>query len=316
MIAAAVLPVLIGERHRWVPMRDRMRRLMIGALAAAYPVVAAVLGASSLSVYTGDKTAGGRITGAIDAWSEPLGSRGRFVLALAVVLVGWLFVRDASLRLGLGVGALALTVLLSPVALGVFERLGVAPTAWRFVWMLPVALIAGLVIDAAGRRRVLSLALIAAFAVLLPFGSGGSGTKVTRNVLTRPAWDLDIAQRDAAERLVRLVDDGDLVAAPQRISLLVPTVSSTVYVASPRRNYTLRLGDTVGRRFRAKDRLTITEALGGKDTAAGEIERIIEDLSIDAVCATSRKDELVEGLEGAGMEQIDRRGQCRYWTSG
>ncbi len=318
VVATAIVPaIFIASRER----RRSAVKLLVAGVALVYPVAVALITVASTSgpvAADGDAESFAReIHTAADAWSLTVGEGGQVLVMTIVVLAGWVLIRDVHLRVGLGLALFLVLVLYSAPGLAFLTSLSLSRVSWRFLWVLPLPAIVGLMVDAVGGSTVggrtakatAAVVIVAALALTSPPLLG------SRNAdFAPPSWDVDPAALAAAEKLVDLAGDEGLVAGPIAVSRVVPTVSTSVFVASARESYTAYLGRAVGPTFGADHRRALTAALTGRPVEARDVPRALDALPVEALCAQRRGTGVLgPTLREAGFERVSADGLCIYW---
>jgi hypothetical protein len=279
------------------------RRALLGFLAlATYP-----LGAGAVTIALHGRSAdefGERRLYRFDApWighqlllTELVG----FVVVLAVLL-GALLVPHPQARLTTGLLALAMGYVFVPGAMRAsYDVTGLGPTLWRLSWGVPVAALVGILAGYGGSRLlqrwhvlrrpavatvvpcVVTMALLAVFG--RPIWAPETGTEIRSPF----HWQRTYSSRDVAARVLGAAHPGDIVLAPDALSITIAVTTTAVKTVAPRAYYMAYLEDEAT--FHYSERLALVRYVNDDSSRAGR--GIAHDLRVVgvAVACTMRSD--------------------------
>jgi hypothetical protein len=318
VIVSALVPLVVFPpegRSR----ADGVRRALIGSTAVAYPLIAGAVG--SYAMRDLGISYPFRNHDALSVWKEVAGTGPELAIVTIITLIGWLAIRTQRARLGVAFSVLAVLALFSPVGLDVATKLGAGSIGARFLWAIPVPVIAGLIVDAPLALRDRSWRVVGVLGVtaVLAVSMAGGGRLILANrgdsAFSRPQWDFSPAALASARELIRLADGEGIVAAPDKVSQVVPNMSLSVFAASPRIGYTQNLAPVAGRGFRGPARLLLLEAMEGRGQVdAAKVATALRALHVEAACSLHRARSMVEpAFEAAGFELQGADDLCLYW---
>ena len=268
-----LVPILAVAAMSPLALRD-VRAALAGYLASSvYP-----LGAGIVTVALGGRSAddfGTRRLYRFDAsWighqlllTEVVG----FVVVLAMLL-GALLVPHPAARLTSGLTVLFTGYVLVPGAMhAAYDVTGLGPTLWRISWAASMAALVGVLavyggrplvdrlLDRAGRgswRRwsvpiagVVTMGLLAAFGA--PIWSPATGTEIRAPF----HWQRSNSSRNVTAQILDVTKPGDLVLAPEALSITIAVTTTDVKTVAPRDYYMHYLRDEPS--FHYPERLTL-----------------------------------------------------------
>lgn len=313
-----LVPVIAVAAMAPLALRDRARALA-GLLALAlYP-----LAALGLTVVMGGRSAddfGVRRLYRFDAsWvgnqlllTELLG----FVVVLALLL-GVLLVPHPQARLTTGLLVLVSGFVFIPGAMRAsYDLTGLGPTLWRLSWGATIAALVGVLAAHGGgwmlrrippldgRRKpaavvscVVTMALLAVFGA--PIWSADTATQL------KPPfhWQRSYSSRIVVAHILDATRPGDLVLAPDPISITLAVTTTDVKAVAPRRYYMGYLRDRPS--FRYPERLRLVDYVNAQipaDTAG--IADDLDLLGVDVACVTSDDTERSDVIAAAGFRPL------------
>lgn len=248
-----------------------------------------------------------------------------FVAILAGML-GWLVVPDRWARLALlsAVG-LVFGVVLAPGVIDLLDdATGADAVLWRALWILPIPALVGLGAEWGYRnvRRVggSGVAMVGGVVCVLALMTTGTALWSSENRGARldlvPGFDLPITERAAAERLIELVPDGGVVAAPQQVGYPISVLSVDVRSVNPRWQYLN--GRHITASFHATERNILSVGLidGIAEEQIDDFVLSLERLEVVAACQyRTSNDAVAQALLEYGLTVVDDGpGICRFWS--
>jgi len=311
-------PVIAAASMAPLALRDRARALTGFLALALYPLATLVL-----TVVMGGRSAddfGARRLYRFDAsWvgnqlllTELVG----FVVVLAMLL-GVLLVPHPQARLTTGLLVLVSGYVFIPGAMRAsYDLTGLGPTLWRLSWGATIAALVGVLAAhgggrvlrriprLAGRRRLaaavscgVTMALLAAFGP--PLWSADTGTQL------KPPfhWQRSYSSRIVVAHILDATRPGDLVLAPDPISITLAVTSTDVKAVAPRRYYMGYLRDAPS--FRYPERLRLVDYVN--DQVPADTAGIADDLDllgVDVACVTAHDSERFDVIAAAGFRPL------------
>lgn len=256
-------------------------------------------------------------------WYLVFGDGYGMFLGTAAALLAWLAVRRRSARLVLALAPLAVfLVFLTPGTLEAIDAYtGARSILWRSIWVVPVPAAVGLVLSAPvllrsePARRVLLVGVpVVALGGLLVFEQPVLSHDNRGLSVDGLAWDVDQGARSAADRLVALSREGDVVAAPEDIARVVAITTVEVRAVNPRLAF--MTGAHAVPEFHGPERILVTDAVT-RGIAAGEragFREALATLSVDTVCTREVAEPTVAGeLLESGYTPVATDESCTYW---
>lgn len=279
--------------------RTRWRAALIGVMSlAAYPV-----GASIVTFAVDGRSADDfeRATYRFaPSWFGPyMLSHGVIAfVAVAAVLVGCLLLPRRADRITLGLLALLVGLTFVPgVTRLSFDLTGIGPTLWRVAWLVPIALVVGVVtvrllhaVD--GRMR--AVAAVVAIALLVMFGKPVWTSGSTE--FLRPFHDQrPVATVEMTKRLISSLDDGDVVLASQGMSITIAVTTTSLTTVSPRDYFLDPLRHATN--FHYPARVALSSFVNSDDAwVPRQVTRALRVVSVDAVCLDTEQTQTGERL--------------------
>lgn len=309
-----------------VPWRTSgVRTLVIGATASLYPLA---VGAALL---VDTRSALGALAYRLDHQALPEYALdtvlGGGPAASMAVLAGWSLAPSALGRRLAVLFPLAFFALLwNPwIAAWIADHVIGEPTYWRIFWALPVPVFVGIALSAplgppplAGSRRLAAGLCVVGTALLLAFAPTQQTLSPRNRVrLDTPGPKVPPASYAAARAVAGLLEPGDVVLAPHRVSTWLPTLHGHPFPLAARTEYVLSLSGVLGE-AEARRRVTLTRLVSG---AAGGpralelLERALSDGSLDAVCLApeATAPDLRDALVRSGWRLAERVGSHEIW---
>jgi hypothetical protein len=202
-----------------------------------------------------------------------------------------------------------------------YDVIGLGPTLWRLSWMLAVGALAGVAVDRAaatlqqaswprlpwaGSRRWTAPA-VGAVAVALTVGLGrplwSSGPQAG---LSAPLhWQRPPDTRTMTTKILDVARPGDLVLAPEPLSITLSITSTDVWSVSPVEYYLAALGDQPG--FHERQRRTLAgfvNQLGESRPAA--VRHALRVLGVRIACVNADDPGSYRDLRGFGFTPAAR----------
>ncbi len=308
--ALFITPIIAVAGAAPLAVRGRWRAAGVGLGAmAAYPLAGAaatvVLGGRSA-----DDFASRRLFRFEPSWFGPEIFLTGLVAAVGVlaVLLGSLLVPQPAARVTTGLLVLATAVTFVPgVTVVVYDLVGLGPTLWRVSWGCTIAALVGVLTAAAGARLrslrwrgsvpvavIVSLSLLAAFGAPIWAGSTGSGFAMPGQ------WKRSDGTRSVTEWLIDSGAPGDVVLAPDPVSITVAVTTTEIKTVAPRDYYMDYLRDESS--FLFPERLVLVSfanQVGSWEQDA--VRRALRLLGVDAVCLYVDDPERVAALRSAGF---------------
>ncbi len=247
-------------------------------------------------------------------------------VALAAVMLAWVVLDNAEMRLLFLLAPLAVLVAWIPGVLDMLDDLSnVNSVSWRMAWVLPVPAAVGLVAtqwpvalgslsDRFTSWNVGGAAIAAAVIMLITGTSVLSQDNQGAQLVWPPGLDIP-TESTSAQRLMDLAPDGGTVAAPQALGYPIAVLSHNVYPINARWQYVT--GKTFDDAFHAPARDQLTRILAGGlgDTPPGVVDQALADLQVVAICQSAKNDDaLANTITAAGYRLADTDETCKYWV--
>jgi len=324
IVAGAVLPIALLRRDE--PMSQRIKKVLVGSSAAAYPVILALAGLRLLASAQAALTDVPPST--LSQWMDVMGRHYMLLLTSVALLAGWALIRSSHASLGFALAGLAAVVFLSPVGLVVLKTTNIGYVAWRIVWAVPVPIIVGLAVDAPlwsqHRRSVRIIASAVMGSVVLAISVSqlrelptptqmAQHRNLHRPVFGLPSWDLQPEALRAAERLVRIAPHGE-VAAPEDVSSLVPDVTTSSFAVTPRVLFTKQIAPLAGPSFRPALRTALTASLDTPVAGRLTVLNALDVFGVKAVCVRPDNVDVEDWLMADHFTEVGSADdECSYW---
>jgi hypothetical protein len=245
-----------------------------------------------------------------------LGHSGFELVALASVLAAWLVWSGPARRFAVFVPLGAWFWLLSPYWETFIQRNLTGPSHWRALWALPVPALMGLLFTApfallkqrsppVGPIALYVSMLVALFVVVperttIQAASGFPG----RVWLGTPQLKVDDIHYEAALRLSRIVPQGSIVLAPERVSRWIATIHYHPYPLVARYLYLGPASHQLGIEevTRRRELTRFVEGARGGEDALAQFRQGLEDYAVRGVClAIAASDDARTVLREAGF---------------
>lgn len=258
-------------------------------------------------------------------WQFVFGSGFVTVVPTLSILGAWMFARDRTARVFLAVAPFFVVGLFYiPGSLSALNEFFPAEAVlWRMAWLLPVPVMFAVVVvglwDLFDRldRRVFRLALPAIMILTLTLNDAPVLRGDNISGFGTVSWNLSPSANLASQRLVGLLPDGGVIAAPVDISAGVVIRSSRVRAVNPRTVYAVWLSDEP--EGRSSERQLLTHVLEHADEGVDQelLSYIFDALQVDAVCVPVilESDFVIGLLESRGFQEVLSDDVCRYWFS-
>jgi hypothetical protein len=312
-----LVPVLAVAAMAPLALHDRARAL-VGFLAlASYP-----LAAGAVTIAVGGRSAddfGTRRLYRFDAsWighQMLLTDLVGFVVVLAMLL-GALLVPHPQARLTTGILVLATGYVLVPGAMRASYRVAeLGPTLWRLSWAASMAALVGVLAGYGGSRLLrrvpwvsrrgwqtpvaclITIALLAAFGP--PIWSADAGTEI------RPPfhWQRTYASRHVASGVLAATRPGDLVLAPESVSITIAVTTTDVKTVAPRDYYMEYLADDPS--FHYRERLELVRYVNHDSPGdAPGIAQDLDELGVDVACVMAPDHRRYDAIRAAGFRPL------------
>jgi hypothetical protein len=305
LLAAAGMLPLLGK--------DWRRALAGFAAMATY-----ALGAGVATVLIGGRSAddfGGRRLYRFDAaWiGHQVFTDGVLaVIAVAAVLLGALLVPHPAAQVTTRLLVLFTGFVLVPGATHVsYVVAGLGPTLWRLTWTLTMAALVGVAVFRAGewlagrlrraqrRRWAVPATSAAVVALLAVFGNPIWAADTTTELRAPFHWQRSFSSRTVVSGILAATRPGDLVLAPDSISITLAVTTTDVKSVAPRDYYLDYLSGVRGFHFPA--RLALVHAVND-DVPPDRpgLARDLRILGVDVACTTITDRVLFDRIRAAG----------------
>jgi hypothetical protein len=303
--AIFVVPVIAVAGMAPLLLRARGRAVAGFAALAAYP-----LAAGAVTLMLGGRSAddfGGR---RLYRFSAPWIGHQIFLtavvaaVAVLAVLLGAVLVPHAEARLTTGLLAVFFggVVLVPGVTRASYDLLGLGPTLWRLSWACTVAALVGVLVEGGGRCLGSRLAQRTSPRVSARLRSGGPLVLglvlvVAVGVSGHPVWSSDTATalhapfhwqrnsstRSVVARILAVTRPGDLVLAPDAVSITLAVTTTDVKAVAPRDYYLANLRHHPG--FHYAERLRLVHYVNDVNRwQTPGIARDLHTLGVRVVC--------------------------------
>jgi hypothetical protein len=313
-----LVPILALAGLAPLVLRDR-RRAVLGLLAlAGYPLAAGIV-----TVAVGGRSAddfGARRLYRFDAdWigSQLLLTELVGLVVVLALLLAALLVPHPAARVTSGLLALFTGYVFIPGAMHLsYDLTGLGPTLWRISWAAAIAALVGVLAVEGGRRalaRVLPtgtwrhrapvLSALVVMALLAAFGppilSEDTGT-----VFRSPFhWQRSYSSRSVTGHILAATRPGDLVLAPESLSITIAVTSTDVKTVAPRDYYMEYLQDDPS--FHYSERLALVRYVN--DDVPGDLPGLGHDLDVlgvDVACTHIEDADRYAALQQAGFRPL------------
>ncbi len=297
------------------------------ALAGAAPLVRrsprkALAGFAALAAYP---VAAGVVTKAVDGRSaDNFNELRRFdpaifgpevfstgvvaAIAVAAVLLGTILLPSRAARITTGILAVFVGVTYVPGFTHVsFDIVGLGPTLWRVSWLLTVGALVGVAATAITARLSHPLLRLAGPLTLVILMLAFSEPIWAGSVKTSWAAPFHYQRPPdtvtAANRLIRVLDAGDVVVAPEDLSVTIAVLTTRIHSLAPRNYFLAYLRDNPS--FHAAERLALSQFVQDRmPYREAVIARDLDSLSVDVVCMDSKRDVRVGAVRRAGYRPL------------
>lgn len=232
------------------------------------------------------------------------------LVGVLAVLVGALLIPHGSARVTTGVAVLMTGLVLVPgVTRASYDLAGLGPTLWRVSWGTTVAALVGVSTtrvvawltrwvsrnrgarwvgaDGRGRRAVVEavgsgtvIVLLAAFGP--PIWAAETGTQWRQPF----HWARTYSSRSVVQRILAVTRPGDVVLAPDAVSITLAVTTTDVKSVAPRDYYMYYLRRDPS--FHYRDRLALVEMVNGVEAWRPEVaRRALLTLHVRVVCVST-----------------------------
>ncbi|WP_151082217.1 DUF6077 domain-containing protein [Nocardioides cynanchi] len=298
--------------------RSDRRRALEGFVAMA----AYALGAGIVTVLIGGRSAddfGGRRLYRFDAsWIGHQVFLSGLVALIGVlaVLLGALLLPHPAARLTTGVLVLFTGLVLVPGATELsYAAAGLGPTLWRLSWAITVAALVGVAVLRAGsaleqrlrdrpqRRWAIPGIGVLLLALLAVFGSPIWAADTTSEIRAPFHWQRSYSSRAVVSGILEATRPGDLVLAPDSISITLAVTTTDVKAVAPRDYYMHYLSGVPGFHYRA--RLALVHAVNDDIPAdTPGLGRDLRVLGVDVACTSILDGRLFRRFRAAGYTPL------------
>ena len=312
-----LVPVIAVASMAPLALRDRARALAGFLALALYPLATLVL-----SLVMGGRSAddfGVRRLYRFDAtWvgnqlllTELVG----FVVVLAMLL-GVVLVPHPQARLTTGLLVLVSGYVFIPGAMRAsYDLTGLGPTLWRLSWGATIAALVGVLAAhgggwvvgriprLAGRRMAAVVSCGVTMALLAAFGPPIWSADTATQLKPPFHWQRSYSSRIVVAHILDATRPGDLVLAPDPISITLAVTSTDVKAVAPRRYYMGYLRDTPS--FRYPERRRLVDYVNHQipaDTAG--IADDLDLVGVDVACVTADDTERFDVIAAAGFRPL------------
>jgi hypothetical protein len=295
--------------------RDRRRALVGFAALAGYPLAAGIV-TFALGGRSADDFGARRLYRFDADWignqlllTELVG----LVVVLALLLAALLVPHPAA-RLTSGLLTLLTGYVFIPGAMRLsYDLTGLGPTLWRISWAAAIAALVG-VLAVEGGRRVLAHVLpapawrprapvVSALVVMALLAAFGPPTlsEDTGTVFRSPFhWQRSYSSRSVTSHILGVSRPGDLVLAPESLSITIAVTSTDVKTVAPRDYYMEYLQDDPS--FHYAERLALVEYVNDDSPAAlPGLGHDLAVLGVDVACTHLEDADRSAALERAGF---------------
>jgi hypothetical protein len=294
------------------------RKAVVGlAATVAYPLAAGIgitaAGQQRAAEYTSSDIVAPRLVHFV------LGDETLAFVAVAAMLAGGTLIRRRSAAQMTTATVFLVTALFAPpLPLFVFHATGFGRVLWRWLWVIPVAALVGVLATAAmGRVRRQTIALVPAVVVcaVLAAGAAPVWSAADTTVASRPSLKRPAGTIEASRRIVDVAPRDAVVLAPPSLSQTLLTMSGDLTAVAPRRLYTQALRGVPG--AHARERLLLLRfSQSGLAPAGGsgaslsrtEVARALDVLGVDVACVGADLPTAGQLLREAGYEAVPAGG--------
>jgi uncharacterized protein DUF6077 len=244
------------------------------------------------------------------------------VAVLAVLLGAWLVPHPAA-RVTTGILVLCTGVVLVPgVTRAAYDVTGLGPTLWRVSWGSAIAALVGVTVvrgasrlwAASGRwrlgRGVMPVAAASALVVMVGLGHP-IWSSDTSTYLREPFhWQRSYSSRSVVSQILAETRPGDVVLAPDPISITLAVTSTSVKTVAPRDYYMQYLQQESG--FHYKERLALVRYVNnaGSDSPSA-LARDLRVLGVQVACTRLEDRHRYDVLAAAGYHPLFTSGYYR-----
>lgn len=237
-------------------MAPLVRRSWRGALTGFVALSAYPVGAALVTVALGGRSAddfGDRRLYRFDAaWiGHEIFLTGLLALVgVLVVLLGALLVPHPAARVTTGVLALCTGLVLVPGATrAAYDLAGLGPTLWRLSWALSIGALVGVAVVRAGTwlaagtrdlplgRWATPLAGVVALALVAVFGAPVWSQDTSTTIRAPFHWQRSHSSRSVVAQILAATRPGDVVLAPDALSITTAVTTTAVKTVAPRDYY-------------------------------------------------------------------------------
>lgn len=297
--------------------RARGRALAGFAALAGYPLAAAVV-TIALGGRSADDFEGRRLYRFDASWIGHLVFLSG-LLALVVVLatlLGALLVPHSAARVTTGVLVLGTGLVLVPGAThAAFDLTGLGPTLWRVSWASTIAALVGVAVVRAGcwlrtvtaeqrlSRGAVPLVGVLAFVLLAVIGHPIWSSDTSTYLHTPIHWQRSYSSRSVVARILHATRPGDVVLAPDSVSITLAITTTSVKTVAPRDYYLHYLEREPG--FHYRERLALVRYVNSE--GPGDLAGLAHDLRVVrvAVACTPIEDmHRYDALAAAGYHHL------------
>jgi len=316
-----LVPILAVAVMAPLTFRDRSRALLGFLALALYP-----LAAGAVTLVLGGRAAddfGSRRSYRFDAsW---IGNQILFThvvgfVVVVAMLLGALLVPHPQARLTTGILVLATGYVFVPGAMRAsYDLTGLGPTLWRISWAASVAALVG-VLAGYGLSRVIHQVLrrwrarswqrwetpaacLVVMGLLAGFGPPIWSAESGAEIRSPFHWQRSYASRDVAAAILAVTRPGDVVLAPDPVSITIAITTTDVKTVAPRDYYLDYLQDVPA--FHYPQRLELVHYVN-HDTpghVAG-IEQDLDLLRVEVACTLAEDKDRADTIAAAGFRPL------------
>ena len=238
------------------------------------------------------------------------------LVAVLAVLLGSLLVPHPAARVTTGVLVLCTGMVLVPgVTRVVYDVTGVGPTLWRVSWGSTIAALVGIAtVRAASHLQTVTarwrfgrgatpLAALAALALLVGFGHP-IWSPDTNTYLREPFhWQRSHASRSVVAEILRQTRPGDVVLAPDSISITLAVTTTSVKTVAPRSYYLHYLEHDPA--FHYDDRAALWQFVNDVvTTPPSDLRAALRRVGVDVACTAIADTRQYDALRAAGYRPL------------
>jgi hypothetical protein len=302
-------------------LRDRRRALVGFACLAGYPIAGAVA-TFALGGRSADDFGTRRLYRFDAAWignQVLLTDLVGFVAVLALLL-GVLLVPHPAARVTSGVLVFFTGCVFIPGAMrAAYDLTGLGPTLWRLSWATSMAALVGVLVVYGGgrllsrlaerlrrptwRRWAVPVASIVAMSLLAGFGPPIWSPDTNTEIRPPFHWQRSYSSRHVTSEILAVAHPGDVVLAPESLSITIAVTTSDVKTVTPRDYYMQYLSDDPA--FHYPERLTLVHYVNG--LLPGNEPGIAHDLDlvgVDVACTTALDRHRYRVIRAAGFHPL------------